>query len=205
MFTRHHLFSVRPDAPLTICGALTPDLGWGHMMHPLRRSTRVFQAIIRRQGAKDAWWESYYSNWSRPETECKKKKHMTLSGKRARWCEWSLNNCAACLLTCNMTIMFTAGRIIGNSQCSTASLRDIRFHPFISHSSTFHPHSFIHSFIRSFIPSVRQCVILRQRNRDIPARENKSGTLYRFPGWTTIVRLGKMVSSLERCQTKELL
>ncbi len=59
------------SAPLTIHRSLTPDLCWGHMMHLLHCSTRVFQAIIRRQGAKDAWWESYYSNPCKTVTECK--------------------------------------------------------------------------------------------------------------------------------------
>lgn len=59
------------SAPLTICGLLTSDWCRGHMMHLLRSSTRVFQAITRRQGAKDAWWESYYSNLSNTEPECK--------------------------------------------------------------------------------------------------------------------------------------
>lgn len=36
----------------------------------------AFQAIIRRQGAKDAWWESYYSNVSNIE---RMQNHMTLS------------------------------------------------------------------------------------------------------------------------------
>lgn len=58
-------------APLTIRGSLTPDLCRGHVTHLLHCSTRVFQAIIRRQGAKDAWWESYYSNQRNTETECK--------------------------------------------------------------------------------------------------------------------------------------
>lgn len=61
----------QPDAPLTIGGLLTPDLCGGHMMHLLHCSTRVFQAIIRRQGAKDAWWESYYSNLRNTVAECK--------------------------------------------------------------------------------------------------------------------------------------
>lgn len=65
------------SAPLTVGGSLTPDLCWGLMMHLLHCSTRVFQAIIRRQGAKDAWWESYYSNLCITVTECTNP--MTLS------------------------------------------------------------------------------------------------------------------------------
>lgn len=38
-----------------------------------------FQAIIRRQGAKDAWWESYYSNVSNIE---RMQNHTTLSAAR---------------------------------------------------------------------------------------------------------------------------
>lgn len=59
------------SAPLTIRGSLTHDLCRGHVMHSLHCSTRDFQAIIRRQGAKDAWWEFYYSNLCNTVTECK--------------------------------------------------------------------------------------------------------------------------------------
>lgn len=35
------------SAPLTICGLLTPDLCWGHMMHLLRSSTRGYYQATR--------------------------------------------------------------------------------------------------------------------------------------------------------------
>ncbi len=74
------------NAPFTMCDSLTPDLCWGHMMHLLCCSTRVYQTIIRRQGAKEAWWESHYSNLCNTVTDAKPHDLISRQGGSCKWC-----------------------------------------------------------------------------------------------------------------------
>lgn len=146
--------------PLTIGGLLTPDLCWGHMMHLLQCSTRVFQAVIRRQEAKHARWESCYSNLRNAVTECK----AAWPYQQTRWTmKMCLNNYSWWYWICHNIII------------------NIIF------SSLWWFHS-------------REKVTNYHRERE---RERKIHRLLYFQA--KLLWQWKIVSSLEYCQTKELL